>query len=325
MTVIDARAVVEMLRGVPRPSERDSLNIVPLVGNAWLGLFGSGAPALFFALSIGAPGTSRTLARGVELIASSRFEILNRSGSEAKGARSGYAIALRELALVDVFAAVVAHAASCISTSPSAFARREDVDRYLSGWMDFFSTQALSDEQIIGLWGELYVLSALPDLERGVACWVGPYRQMFDFMGNGVSLEVKTSSGSSVASFSLGQIEGKDHGHSVFVRVLRDDRNGRSVDELIAKIRSNLASSVQFDATLVRTRYQSGANADMKLTAEDIRAIPNVKVPRPLVKDARIRAVRYQVDVDGLNGDFVAASPLFKRLTARKPSRNHKR
>lgn len=321
MTVLDARAILEMLRGIPRPSDRESLNILPLVGNAWLGLFGSGAPALFFELTIGEAGTSRTLARGIELIASSRFEILNSGGSIRKGTRSGYAVALREPALVEVFAAVAAHAASCLSTSPSTFARREDVDRYFSEWIDFFTSQTLSSEQIIGLWGELYVLSSLPDVERGVVCWVGPHRQMFDFMGNGVSLEVKTSLGTSVASFSLGQIEGRDEGHSVFVRVLKDDRQGRSVDELIAGICGKLMSTVQFDATLVRTRYHRGANGDLRLTAEDVRAIPNVKVPRPIVKDSRIRTVRYGVDVDGLKGDFVPVAPLFKRLTACKARR----
>jgi hypothetical protein len=231
--------------------------------------------------------------------------------------RSGLAIALREQALIDVFAAVAAHVVSRLRADPSAFAKQEDVERYLAEWVNFFASQSLSPERVVGLWGELYVLSLLPNLDRGVVCWVGPYGQMFDFMGNGASLEIKTSLRTAVASFSLAQIEGRDDGYAVFVRVLQDDGNGRSLDDLIADIRRRLASPVLFDATLVRTRYRAGANADTRLKAEDVRAIPNVKVPRPLVQDVRIRSVRYEVDVDALKGDFVPVAPLFRRLTAR--------
>jgi hypothetical protein len=245
MTTVDARRVAEMLRRVPRPSKSDGFNIRPLFANAWVGLFGNGAPALFFELPIDEPGTAKTLARGVELIASSSFEVVDQGRSGRRKIRSGYAIALREIDMTDVFAAVTADAVSRLTGDPSAFARKEDVERYIAAWIEFFSPQSLSPERIVGLWGELYVLASFSNRERGVVCWVGPYGQMFDFMGNGVSIEVKTSLRSAVASFSLAQIEGRDDGHSVFVRVLKDDRNGRSIDELVAEIRDDLSSSVR--------------------------------------------------------------------------------
>jgi hypothetical protein len=317
MKLIDAPAVLEILRGVPRPAEPENFNILSLAGNASLGKFGNGAPALFFELPIGEPGTSRTLVRGIELITSARFEILERGASGGR-TRSGYAIALRELSLVDVFAAVVAHAVSRLCVDLSAFSRREAVERYLASWIEFFAPQSLSPERVIGLWGELYFLSSIPNLERGVVCWVGPYGQMFDFMGNGVSLEVKTSLRNAVATFSLAQIEGRDDGHAVFVRALKDDRRGRSIDELVAYIRRGLRSPIQFDATLVRTGYHAGANADFKLTAEDVRAVPNVKIPRPIVNDGRIQSVKFEVDVDGLKKEFVPVTPMLRRLTRRR-------
>jgi hypothetical protein len=294
--------------------------MAPLAGNAWVGVFGNGAPALFFELIPQEAGTSRTVVRGLELIVSAQFEIVEPGSTRAR-TRAGYAIALRHIALIDLFAVVAAHVASRIEAQPSSFARQIDVDRYLAEWIEFFALQSLSPERALGLWGELYILSLLPDVERGIACWVGPYGQMFDYMGNGVSLEIKTSLRTSVASFGLGQIEGRDEGHTIFVRVLADDANGESLDVLVAKIRSKLADPVQFDATLARTRFRAGANADMKLTAQDVRAIPNIKVPRPLVKDTRIRSVRYEVDVDGLIGDFVAVAPLLRRLMPRSALR----
>jgi hypothetical protein len=201
------------------------------------------------------------------------------------------------------------------------FATQADVDRYLGEWIEFFSSQALRREEAIGLWGELYVLSVLPVVERGVPCWVGPYGEMFDFTGNGISMEVKTSLRSAIASFSLGQIQDRDDGHTVFVRVLSDDASGRSLDDLVAEIRSKLANRVQFDATLVRARYRIGANAEPRLTAQDVRAVPNVKIPRPVVTDGRIGSVRYEVDVDGLKGDFVPVAPLLRRMIARSRQR----
>jgi hypothetical protein len=142
---------------------------------------------------------------------------------------------------------------------------------------------------------------------------------MFDYMGNGISLEVKTSLRTAVASFSLGQIEDRDDGYTVFVRVLKDDASGRSLDDLVTEIRGKLSDPIQFDATLVRAGYRVGANADMRLTAQDVRAVPNVRIPRPVVTDKRIRSVRYEVDVDGLKHDFVPLGPLLRRLIAKSP------
>jgi hypothetical protein len=316
----NATSVLDAFRRVAPPQEPDALRIVPLVANASIGVFGSGAPAIFFELAPQNSGTTRTVARGVNLIVSSRFEVVASKSKRAR-TRSGYAVVLREPALAEVFAAVVAHIASRLDSRPSAFTSQTDVDKYLAEWLEFFSSQALSLERVIGLWGELYVLSELPVIERGVACWVGPYGQMFDYMGNGISLEVKTSLRTAVASFSLDQIENRDDGHSVFVGVLKDDTGGRSLDQLVTQIRGGLPSSVQFDATLVRAGYRNGANADMRLTAESVRAVPNVEIPRPVVIDKRIRSVRYEIDVDGLRHHFVPAPPLFKRLTARPRSR----
>jgi hypothetical protein len=318
MRRVDADAIRESFRKLRRPVDPNALRMVPLLGNAWIGIFGTGVPAVFFALTPRHRETRRTVTLGIEIIISGRFEIIGTSPRPSS--RSGYAIALRDLGLLETFTAVIAHVASRLSADPRAYETELAVDRYFADWIRFFSSQALSEERAIGLWGELYVLSSLPNVERGVACWVGPYGQMFDFMGNGVSLEVKTSMRTAVASFSLAQIEGRDGGHTVFVRVLRDDVGGGSLDELVAELRNQLDDPVQFDATLVRTGYRLGANADLRLTAEDLRAVPNVKIPRPRVTDARITAVRYDLDIDGLSGEFVSVDPLLKRLVARRPS-----
>lgn len=316
MSAKDANALLTILRRLARPKEADALRMVPLEGNAWIGVFGSGAPAIFFELTPRESGTARSLARGLELIVSRRFEMIDRASRGAR-TRAGYAIVLRDGTLIDIFAAVAAHVAARLDAVPAAFATQAEVDKYLAEWIDFFSRQSLSRERAIGLWGELYVLSELPNVDRGVACWVGPYGQMFDFMGNGVSIEVKTSLRTAVATFSLGQIKDRDDGHAVFLRVLNDDKNGKSLDVLVAEIRSKLRDAVQFDASLVRAGYTSGTNAEIKLTAEDLRGLPNSKIPRPIVTDERIRSVRYEVDVDSLTREFVPVPPLLRRLTAR--------
>lgn len=316
MSETDSGALARILRRLPRPKELDALRMVPLAGNAWIGVFGSGAPAIFFELAPRESGTARSVARGLELIVSSRFEMIDSTSRSARR-RSGYAIALRDVALIDIFAAVAAHLAARLRALPAAFTTQADVDKYLAEWLEFFSRQSLTRERAVGLWGELYILSVLPSVDRGVACWVGPYGQMFDFMGNGVSIEVKTSLRTAVAAFSLGQIEDRDDGHAVFLRVLKDDRNGKSLDMLVAEIRRELRDPIEFDATLVRAGYSSGTNAELRLTAEDLRAVPNSKIPRPVVNDDRIRSVRYEVDVDSLKGEFIPVPRLLRRLTGR--------
>ena len=293
--------------------------MVRLLGNAWIGVFGTGAPAVYFELMPRHSETRRTLTLGIEVITSSQFEIVGKTSGPST--RSGYAVALRDLRLLDTFAAVVAHVISCLKVDHSAYATEDAVERYFAEWIRFFSSQALSSERVIGLWGELHILASLPNVDRGVACWVGPYGQMFDFMGNGISLEVKTSLRTAVASFSLAQVVGRDDGHTIFVRVLRDDVDGASLDGLVEGIRRRLRDPVQFDAALVRVGYRAGANAEFRLTAEDLRAVPNVKIPRPHVVDVRIRSVRYDIDVDGLSDEFVPVDPLLKRLVAKAASR----
>ncbi len=316
MRLTDADSLLRIFRRIARPKHADALRMVRLAANAWIGVFGSGAPAIFFELEPRESGTARSLARGLELIVSSRFELVGPVYRNTR-TRSGYAVALRDTALIDIFAAVAAHVAARLRVLPAAFSTQGDVERYLAEWIEFFSRQSLSYERAIGLWGELYVLSVLANVDRGVACWVGPYGQMFDFMGNGVSLEVKTSLRTAVASFSLGQTRDRDDGHAVFLRVLKDDMNGKSLDALVGGIRRKLRDPVEFEAALVRAGYRGGANADIVLTAEDLRAVPNSKIPRPIVSDHRIRSVRYEVDVDALKHDFVPVSPLLRRLTAR--------
>lgn len=312
MSTADSVNILATIRGLPRPTDPDALRMVPLLGNAWIGVFGTGAPAVFFALTPQYSETRRTLTLGIETITSGHFEVVGTSSAATR--RAGYAVALRDLQLGDTFAAVIAHVASRLRADGSAYATEAAVDRYFADWIRFFSSQSLSNERAIGLWGELYVLASLPKVERAAACWVGPYGQMFDFMGNGVSLEVKTSLRTAVASFSLAQIAGRDSGHTLFLRVLRDEVAGISLDGLVENIRKKLKHTVEFDATLVRTGYRAGANADLRLTAEDIRAVPNPKIPRPQVTDSRITAVRYELDVDGLSGQFVRVDTLFNRL-----------
>lgn len=122
----------------------------------------------------------------------------------------------------------------------------------LYSWGEFFlrlDNKRLSEEEIRGLWGELFILRDILNSERDgsvnevISSWKGPYKQTHDFELGGKSLEVKTKYTSrKVVSISsakqLEEIGGKDL-HLVIVS-LRKSEEGLSLEDLAFDIKKNI-------------------------------------------------------------------------------------
>ncbi len=70
----------------------------------------------------------------------------------------------------------------------------------LERWKRFFSLResiALTREEQIGLFGELYLLHSMMQngiaASKAISCWKGPYQGVFDFSFSNMSIEVKTT------------------------------------------------------------------------------------------------------------------------------------
>ena len=310
---MDIEALLQRFHALPLPRHADAVSIESLLGNAFIGVHSEGAPCLFFELNSSDLDTSRRLTRGLDLIVSPAFAVTSASDPDPSP-RAGYALLLRDRAYMWCFSVLAAQVGIALARDPTCMATRERIEAHVSEWSDFFGQEHLSAERAVGLWGELYLMTQFTSADRAVVAWVGPARQMCDFLGSGMKLEVKTSVGGSVVWFNLDQIEGKESSHSIFVRVLPDRVRGRSLDDLVNEIARRLRDRAEFDWALVKCGYVPGANRDLKLVADEMHGIPNSEIPRPRKDDSRIRSVRYALDIEGLATHFVAVAPLIAAI-----------
>jgi hypothetical protein len=311
MKKLDSAAVLRGLDRLAPPSTPQVWRTVSLVENLSLGRCGDGSASMFFHLSPSDVTGGQRVTRALRLLESAEFSVVGVRSGKAK-LRSGIVIMLRDPTKLAAFATLIAHAASKLTLDPTCMATRAAVDSYLSEWIQFFSRDGLTSDEATGLWGELFMLASMPNVEAAVPCWVGPYGQLFDFSGNGTTLEVKTSLRSSHAMLSLEQVEGRDGGFLVFVRALPDKKSGLSLADLIARISRQLTDTAEFEMALIRAGYVGGDHPELRLSAHELKAIPNLDVPRPIVHDSRVKRVRYSVDVDSLAG--VPVEPLLNAV-----------
>lgn len=98
----------------------------------------------------------------------------------------------------DVFSVVVADVLQELSKQKDEAEYVRCLKDRLVKWHDFFKNGAkkkLTDETVIGLWGELHVLGELhaAGLTTAIDLWNGPIKSAQDFQGKHVAIEVKTA------------------------------------------------------------------------------------------------------------------------------------
>ncbi|MER7583545.1 PD-(D/E)XK motif protein [Kitasatospora sp. NPDC097691] len=188
-------------------------------------------------------------------------------------------------------------------------------------WRRLFSggRRPLTDEQVIGLFGELLVLIRL--LERdpeAVRHWAGPEGERHDFTDGRLALEVKSSA--TVSERRLLQVHGLDQleppeGGELFIawQRLQPDPRGRTLDELVAHARDLCDDEAAFLSKLARLGYQrpDQDQDSQRLAPVESRwypvddgfprlttaSIPGAEVP------AGVFDVRYTVDLVGIRTD----------------------
>jgi hypothetical protein len=124
----------------------------------------------------------------------------------------------------------------------------------LYSWNEFFLTvdnQNLSEEEVRGLWGELYVLIQIIEngrqgsINKCIESWKGPFKKSHDFELEDKSLEVKTKmlSSHSVSISSIAQLENiGEGGLHLLVVSIDNSRDGESLEALVIQIRSLIHS-----------------------------------------------------------------------------------
>jgi hypothetical protein len=309
---MDADSILRTFASIPQAAKENVLNVKPITSNLSLAVNHDGDLGLFFSLSKLAGVPFRRSMKALDLVSSDDFQISSTSGGYDRSA--GYLVVLRHKAASWRFAAIACDLTWTLGADPERFDSEPSIDNFIMEWAELFSLEQMRSKVAIGLWGELWALCNFPVLDRGVSCWTGPLGAPFDFTGNGLRLEIKTSIGLSTAWFNVDQLSSPDDAFTLFVRASQDPLSGENLDDLVEKISESLSELAPFQALLGRIGYFPGAKADMRLNAEEALMLRNVDIPVPICPDSRIRTVRFSISVDDFRGQIVSNSKVFENL-----------
>jgi hypothetical protein len=177
------------------------------------------------------------------------------------------------------------------------------------GWVEEWQTllarrPALTPEQQLGLWGELWVISNAVEIDGLVAAWRGPESEATDFFLGGIALEVKASRQAYVHHASQRQLESPAGHHAAYVLsvwVGVDPVRGVSLAELVDSVlarteeaaavlkKISIVGYVPIDRDQYTTRFVP-LDRPRWFRVED--------VPRVRVADSGVSQIRYVVSLD---------------------------
>jgi hypothetical protein len=160
----------------------------------------------------------------------------------------------------------------------------------------------LDEEQ--GLWGELKFLSACPSVDGAIACWRGPGAEDYDFLSDGIALEIKTSRRIGRHNVSHAQVVQASEAGRVFlvsIWVGEDPLHGTTLPQMIDVVADMAEDLITFEAKLLETGYSHTDRGlyDRRFSALDDFAIYDMMdVPRVREVDAGVTSLSYVVQLD---------------------------
>ena len=310
---MDASKVLQRYAEIERPNKKDFLNLATLKENLSLAVTHEGEPGLFFQLKTQTGNDFARSMKSLDLRCSDDFRVGTPEAGYQRSA--GYLIKLCAPSETWRFATIACDLAWNLGADQEAFASANSIDEFITEWADLFACNQMRREDSIGLWGELWTLSRFALCDRGVACWTGPLRTPFDFTGNGLRLEVKTSIGTSVARFGAEQLSSPKDAFTLFVRTSEDPIDGLNLDDLVEFISKSLTSNTRFYGLLGRVGYFPGANADLRLDVEEALLLRNEQIPIPMSSDPRVRSIRFSVSIDDFREEIKPVEDIVSRLS----------
>ena len=173
-----------------------------------------------------------------------------------------------------------------------------------------FKQIASSDTDIVGLWGELYILSQASNTVHAVRCWCRHKMAKYDFVTRDFVLEAKTTLRSRRKhGFSLDQLRPSSD-FSVYLASLAlvELNSGRTVAELIDNVYANIDNEelrISFLKQCVlkggQDIYRSTLKLDVFPDGTSLAIFDAASLPVPQVSEADpIESVRFDLDLTDL-------------------------
>jgi hypothetical protein len=284
----------------PSDNEAADFKIAVSLGAAFLARARSDAPTLLIPLS-SAPDVAGRRGGGFSLSPVGRvvFEYEDRHWEQAAAT-----LECTESHLVDTFLILVLDIVRRLGTA-SAPIDWQTVVAWVDEWQTLLARRpALTAEQQLGLWGELWVISNALRVDGLLAAWRGPESEATDFFLDGVALEVKTSRQAHVHHASQRQIEspaGRYPAYLLSVWLGIDPVRGVSLAELVDSVLARTA-----EAAAVLKKMASLGYVPIDRDQYSTRFVPLDRprwfraedVPRVRVVDSGVSQIRYVVSLD---------------------------
>jgi hypothetical protein len=290
----------------PSSETSEDYTIAMQIGCGYLARARSGMPTFLVPLAT-VPSSVGRRGGGFSLTPASRVAFTHR---EHRWEQPAAALECTDIGLSDTFMVLVLDLARRLTvhaTEPS-WSR---VLGWVEEWQALLGRRlVLSEEQQLGLWGELWVLSQATAPDTLIAGWRGPERAAVDFFLNGLGLEVKTSRRAHIHHVSSSQVDAPLGDHSAYLLsmwVSPEPVRGLSLAELVETLmlrvadpsallkKIALAGYLPSDRNQYSMRYVT-LEAPLWFHLEDI--------PRVRDADAGISQLRYVITLDtdlGLN------------------------
>lgn len=293
------REALESVEG-PSPDDASDYRIATAIGLAFLGRGRSGAPTLLVPLKLAPAGIGRR-GGGFSLhpVSCVAFEHAGRRWEQPAAI-----LECTESQLLDAFLVLVADVAQRLSDVP-AEAGWPTLLKWVEEWQSLFARRALlSPEQVLGLWGELWLISDASNLDELVAAWRGPEREPTDLFVDGISVEVKAARQAHAHFMSQRQAErpvGVHQGYLLSMWVGIDPVRGVSLAELVDVVVSRVSDPPLFIKQVASLGYNP-LDRDQYSTRFLILDTPRwfdlKDVPRVRSVDPGISHLRYLVNLD---------------------------
>jgi hypothetical protein len=296
---MDPQAVETRLRRRRPGARRGVFPLERLVSNAFLSATERSTPCVIFVLADHpAPLALSLNALRLTVYPSAKVSLRGRVTESAIAA-----IEFTEPPKLRLGAFLLAEMTAELEASPKALSTSRQVLDHLEAWRKAFELiHELSPQEVTGLWGELEVLSLMGPSDAAVECWHGPEAAVFDFSGNGRSVEVKTSTRGHEHDFALEQLIAPG-ATELFVASLwiREDRaTGETLTEKADRVAAKLSSRGQFDRKLMSLGLDPTEPRRERYSLRDLLLYPGSAVPTALSDDPAVSKVRFRSNLIGI-------------------------
>lgn len=204
--------------------------------------------------------------------------------------------------LLSAFSILIAALISYLPDAPTS----RDIDRFMTELIELFDVETeISLERVLGLWGELALMSRTEDPAKWFDAWHAQPNALYDFTFGGINVEVKTALGSRpIHHFSHSQLTQEPTRTYIASLLVHEDRGGKSVTDLVEEISASLALSarVELEDRVIRVfgrEVELARDLRFALTGSGMpRFVRTEYVPQVLVSPSQpITEISYRVDL----------------------------